>query len=65
MIGPLDAGGPDAFMSRAEKRQGSWWLDWREWLHQRSGEEIDAPATLGGARHPIIGPAPGPYVFEQ
>jgi polyhydroxyalkanoate synthase subunit PhaC len=58
MIGPLDAGGPDAFMSSAEKRQGSWWLDWRDWLHQRSGEEIDAPTALGGARHPNIGPAP-------
>jgi polyhydroxyalkanoate synthase len=65
LIGPLDPGGPDAFMASAQKRQGSWWLDWREWLHQRSGEEIDAPTALGGARHPIIAPAPGTYVFEQ
>jgi polyhydroxyalkanoate synthase len=65
MIGPVDAGGPDAFMSAAQKRQGSWWLDWREWLHQRSGEEIAAPTALGGERHPIIEPAPGAYVFEK
>ena len=65
MIGPVDPGGPDAFFSSSEKRQGSWWLDWREWLHQRSGEEIEAPKSLGDERHPIIAPAPGAYVFEQ
>jgi polyhydroxyalkanoate synthase len=65
MIGPVNPGGPDAFLSSSEKRQGSWWLDWREWLHQRSGEEIEAPKTLGDERHPIIAPAPGAYVFEQ
>jgi polyhydroxyalkanoate synthase subunit PhaC len=65
MIGSVDLGDPDAFLSSSEKRQGSWWLDWRDWLSQRSGEEIAKPAALGGARHPVIGPAPGAYVFEQ
>jgi polyhydroxyalkanoate synthase len=65
MIGRVDPGGPDAFLSSSEKRQGSWWLDWHDWLHQRSGEEIEAPRSLGDERHPIIAPAPGTYVFEQ
>ena len=52
MIGPSRSGGPDAFALSAEKRQGSWWLDWRDWLHQRSGEEIEAPKSLGDGRHP-------------
>jgi len=64
MIGPISADAPDAFLSSAEKRKGSWWLDWRDWLHARSGEEVAAPASLGSARHPTLGAAPGTYVFE-
>jgi polyhydroxyalkanoate synthase subunit PhaC len=64
-IGPINPAGPDAFTSSAERRQGSWWLDWRDWLHKRSGEEVDAPRSLGDNRHPIIAPAPGTYVFEH
>jgi polyhydroxyalkanoate synthase len=64
-IGAINPAGPDAFASSAEKRQGSWWLDWRDWLHKRSGEEIDAPQSLGDGRHPTIAPAPGTYVFEH
>jgi polyhydroxyalkanoate synthase subunit PhaC len=65
MIGAVDPGGSEAFMASSQKRQGSWWLDWLDWLHQRSGEEIEAPTKLAGERHPILGPAPGTYVFEQ
>jgi polyhydroxyalkanoate synthase subunit PhaC len=52
------------FLGEAEKRKGSWWLDWRDWLHARSGEEIVAPKSLGSARHPVIASAPGTYVFD-
>jgi poly[(R)-3-hydroxyalkanoate] polymerase subunit PhaC len=64
MIGSIGADAPDAFLSSAEKRKGSWWLDWRDWLHARSGEEVTAPAALGSARHKTLGAAPGTYVFE-
>ncbi|MCC8939049.1 alpha/beta fold hydrolase [Bradyrhizobium sp. Arg68] len=64
MIGPVGAGKPDAFLASAEKRKGSWWLDWRDWLQPRSGDEVAAPASLGSARYPVLGPAPGTYVFE-
>lgn len=64
-IGPINPAGPDAFVSSAEKRQGSWWLDWRDWLHKRSGEEVDAPKSLGNNRYSIIAPAPGTYIFQQ
>jgi polyhydroxyalkanoate synthase len=64
MIGPVNANAPDAFLASAEKRKGSWWLDWRDWLHARSGEEMAAPALLGSARHPALGAAPGTYVFD-
>ena len=64
-IGPINPAGPDAFAVSAEKRQGSWWLDWRDWLHKRSGEEVEAPKSLGNGQHPIIAPAPGTYIFER
>jgi polyhydroxyalkanoate synthase subunit PhaC len=64
MIGDVSSAGPDAFLATAEKRKGSWWLDWRDWLHARSGEEVDAPTSLGSARHPVMANAPGTYVFE-
>jgi polyhydroxyalkanoate synthase len=64
MIGPVNPSGPDAFLAAAEKRKGSWWLDWRDWLHARSGEEVDAPTSLGSQRYPALAPAPGTYVFD-
>ena len=65
VTGPIDRAGPDAFLAGAEKRQGSWWLHWRDWLHQRSDSEIAAPASIGSERHPPTAPAPGSYVFER
>jgi polyhydroxyalkanoate synthase len=64
MIGTVNPAGPDAFVAAAEKRKGSWWLDWRDWLHARSGEEVAAPASLGSERHPVLAAAPGTYVFD-
>jgi polyhydroxyalkanoate synthase len=64
MIGSVNPSGPDAFLAAAEKRKGSWWLDWRDWLHARSGEEVDAPTSPGSQRYPALAPAPGTYVFD-
>jgi polyhydroxyalkanoate synthase subunit PhaC len=64
MIGSVNPSGPDAFLAAAEKRKGSWWLDWRDWLRARSGEEVDAPTSLGSQRYPALAPAPGTYVFD-
>jgi poly[(R)-3-hydroxyalkanoate] polymerase subunit PhaC len=64
MIGTVNPSGPDAFVASAEKRKGSWWLDWRDWLLARSGEEVAAPASLGSERHPVLASAPGTYVFD-
>jgi polyhydroxyalkanoate synthase len=64
MIGTVNPSGPDAFVAAAEKRKGSWWLDWRDWLQERSGDEVKAPASLGSERHPVIAAAPGTYVFD-
>jgi polyhydroxyalkanoate synthase len=58
---PADA---DQWLARAEKRGGSWWDRWRDWLGERSGSREPAPAALGNARHPAGVAAPGTYVFE-
>ena len=63
--GPFDQAGPDAFLAGSKKREGSWWLHWRDWLHARSDEEVPAPTTLGNKRHHPAAPAPGTYVFDQ
>lgn len=44
---------------------GSWWPDYLEWLHTRSGEDTAAPAALGGNGYQMIEPAPGRYVRER
>jgi polyhydroxyalkanoate synthase subunit PhaC len=64
MIGTVNPSGPDAFVAAAEKRKGSWWLDWRDWLQARSGDEVAAPVSLGSERHPVLAAAPGTYVFD-
>ena len=65
LTGPLQHAGPEAFMASAKKHEGSWWPHWRDWLHERSDEEVPAPTVLGSARHRADVPAPGTYVFDQ
>lgn len=56
---------PDDWFASAEKRQGSWWETWLEWIRARSGEEGAAPKRLGSKTHPPLEAAPGTYVFER
>lgn len=65
VTGPLDQANPDAFVAGAKRHEGSWWPHWRDWLHERSDEEVPAPTMLGDARHPAYVPAPGTYVFGK
>ena len=55
----------DVFFANAEKKPGSWWTHWSEWLSTRSGAKVAAPARLGSADFPPGTPAPGTYVFNQ
>jgi polyhydroxyalkanoate synthase len=54
----------DEWLASAHTEKGSWWTDYRRWLTERAGDEVDAPAQLGGGR-PTLGAAPGTYVFDK
>lgn len=54
----------DGWTEKAEKKEGSWWLDWADYLKARSADEIDAPKAPGSKKHKALGAAPGTYVFE-
>lgn len=55
---------PDAWVDTQEEVRGSWWADWIEWMRARSLPE-GPPPDMGGASYPVLGPAPGSYVFEK
>jgi len=63
-IGDKAVAEPEDWFANAEKRQGSWWEHWLEWIRARSGEEVEAPAQLGNNRFPAGEPAPGTYVRQ-
>jgi polyhydroxyalkanoate synthase len=65
MAGPALAHSPAAWTSQQHKTEGSWWPHWAEWLRARSGPLQPSTGSLGGDRHPPLGPAPGTYVFER
>lgn len=62
--GVAKAKDPDEWTKTAERKEGSWWLDWAEFMKSHSGEEIDAPKAPGNAKYKPLGAAPGTYVFE-
>jgi polyhydroxyalkanoate synthase len=55
---------PDQWLANAQKRAGSWWVDWRDWLGQRSREKKAAPQELGNEQYQPGTTAPGTYVLE-
>jgi polyhydroxyalkanoate synthase len=60
--GPEPGSDPDQWRAGAERRAGTWWEHWGDWIGDRSGGERKAPARLGNRRHKVIEAAPGSYV---
>lgn len=54
----------DDWIAGAVEHPGSWWLDWREWLYARSGEDVTARNPGDGKLDPIR-PAPGRNVLVR
>jgi polyhydroxyalkanoate synthase len=48
----------------ATEHPGSWWLDWRDWLYERSGEDV--PARIPGeGKLSVLRDAPGEHVLVR
>ncbi|HLK77689.1 MAG TPA: alpha/beta fold hydrolase [Streptosporangiaceae bacterium] len=56
---------PEEWLRRAETCHGSWWPDYADWLAERCGDELPAPAELGGGGLEPICEAPGTYVYDH
>jgi len=55
---------PEQWLAGAERHDGSWWEHWAGWLADRSGNQTEAPTSLGSQRFPALEPAPGSYVRQ-
>ena len=54
------AASADDWLTSAQKHDGSWWIDWRNWVASFGGEKIPARQPGDGKLHPIED-APGSY----
>ena len=46
------------------EKQGSWWIDWDQWLSKNNGKLIPRQKKYGDKNHKVIEKAPGRYVRE-
>ena len=54
----------EEWLASARRHEGSWWIDWANWLGARSGTKTGAP-SVGSAAYSPICDAPGTYVLEK
>jgi polyhydroxyalkanoate synthase len=52
------------WLKGATEHAGSWWESYAAWLGRHSGHQRKAPYQPGSPAYPVLGPAPGTYVFE-
>ena len=58
---------PDAWLTRAAAKEGSWWPTWAAWLAAKSSQDRVVPPTMGRpeAGLPPLADAPGTYVLQH
>ncbi len=52
---------PTNWLEIAEKREGSWWREWHDWLVQQSTKKRILPPVLNTS----LPSAPGTYVLQK
>jgi polyhydroxyalkanoate synthase len=58
--------GPTAWQEQIPRQEGSWWPAWEDWLCRHSTDRVAPPAMGAPDRgYPILGDAPGAYVYQQ
>jgi polyhydroxyalkanoate synthase len=65
LVNPEAVDSADEWLAGARAKSDTWWLHWREWLAERSGEQRAAPPALGNDRFRPSESAPGTYVREK
>jgi polyhydroxyalkanoate synthase len=55
------AGDADQWYAAAERRGGSWWLDWDAWLRRVGGDDTVPARQPGEGGLTVLGDAPGRY----
>ncbi len=53
---------PTVWTERAQRREGSWWTAWQQWLAERSSARVGAEPIPGRV---AIADAPGEYVLQR
>lgn len=56
---------PDTWFAQTAVQEGSWWLEWIDWLEERDQAQRVPPPSMGcpdKGHHPLM-PAPGSYVL--
>ena len=56
---------PRAWYHEAEKKTGSWWPQWLEWIQQHSGEQRESVFSVGNKQYPAMEASPGTYVHVR
>lgn len=54
----------EEWLGGAKEIPGSWWEEWRDWLYERSGEDVPARQPGDGNLEPLCD-APGEYVLVR
>ena len=57
------AGPAETWRETAQRKASTWWDDWAHWSTEIAGDMIDPP-PMGNDEHPVLGDAPGLYVFS-
>jgi len=54
---------PQEWLDSADRKEGSWWPHWQQWLVRHGDRHRVTPPAMGLGR--VLGPAPGRFVLQR